>query len=537
MSLLETHCPSCRNPFPADALKRLGGLCLACLSDFALEGEPSGGSEAGGPPRDLPLQVGATFRSFQLIEVIGWGGMGVVYKARQEDLNRFVALKVINTTLASDREFARRFNGEAKALAALNHPNIVQVFDFGKEGSLYYLVMEFVEGASLRHLIGGGRVNAPEALKIATQICTALEYAHSQGVIHRDIKPENILINGQGMVKIADFGLAKVVDGTEGNAITRQSQVLGTLHYIAPELLAREPADHRADIYSLGVLFYEMLTGEVPLGRFAPPSKRVRLDVRVDEVVLKALEREPAKRYARAADLKTRVEWLRLPPLRRRLFRPLSLALAMTLTAGLVGGVLLMNRRPAAGPGPAVSPPSSIDRWSWENRGDITETRGIEFAVPAYRDVPLMTARADDHELGKNFALRFKLRYEVQPKDEPWIMVIFDGPDGGENGSKMLVLFPEADHVVALADLLPAGPFRLLNRQPLPKVGPKPGQWHEIEIAWVGARRHLQMKVDGERAFEGLLRESDDLSGSWRFGFGGAAKEIRIRQVHVAGIH
>src|SRR5688572_14409554 len=299
-----TACPMCRKETPAATLDKLGGLCRACLADFALEGAD----------RPLPLPVGTIFRNLDVLEVLGWGGMGVVYKCRQRDLNRLVALKVLNPFLESDEEFTRRFNGEARALAALNHPNIVQVFEFGREGELYFLVMEHVDGTSLRETIGKGGLTPPAALKIVTQICVALEYAHERGVIHRDIKPENILLSRDGDVKIADFGLAKILGEPEGQNVTRTDHVLGTPHYIAPEQMAKKSVDHRADIYSVGVVFYEMLTGEVPVGRFAPPSQRVRVDVRLDEVVLKALEQEPGRRYQRAREMKTDVDLLGSAP-------------------------------------------------------------------------------------------------------------------------------------------------------------------------------------------------------------------------------
>src|SRR5688572_1209668 len=170
-----------------------------------------GGRRHGRRGATPPLPVGTTFRNLDIIEVLGWGGMGVVYKCLQRDLNRHVALKVLNPSLGSDLEFTRRFNGEARALAALNHPNIVQVFEFGKDADLYFLVMEHVDGTSLRETIVKGGMPPPAALKIVTQICVALEYAHERGVIHRDIKPENILLTRSGEVKIADFGLAKIL--------------------------------------------------------------------------------------------------------------------------------------------------------------------------------------------------------------------------------------------------------------------------------------------------------------------------------------
>jgi len=220
--------------------------------------------------------------------------MGAVYKARQPKLDRHVALKILPPEVGKDPAFAERFMREARALAMLNHASIVAVYDFGEADGLYYFVMEYVDGANLRQTIETGGLTPPEALAIVPQICDALQFAHDEGVVHRDIKPENILIDKRGRVKIADFGLAKLlgVDADDSAAekaftLTGTHQVMGTLHYMAPEQMQGSSAvDHRADIYSLGVVFYEMLTGELPIGRFEPPSKKVRIDVRLDEVVL-----------------------------------------------------------------------------------------------------------------------------------------------------------------------------------------------------------------------------------------------------------
>jgi serine/threonine protein kinase len=182
-----------------------------------------------------------------------------------------------------------------------------------------------VDGANLRRMLESGHLSPREALAIVPQVCDALQYAHDEGVVHRDIKPENILIDKKGRVKIADFGLAKLMDRPVGRRsqpdssagdtpvslerLTYTGQVMGTPHYIAPEQVERpQTVDHRADIYSLGVVFYEMLTGELPLGRFAPPSQKVQMDVRLDEVVLRSLEKEPERRYQQASQVKTDVE-------------------------------------------------------------------------------------------------------------------------------------------------------------------------------------------------------------------------------------
>ncbi|MDW8383107.1 MAG: protein kinase, partial [Verrucomicrobiota bacterium] len=244
-----------------------------------------------------------------------------------------------------DPAFEERFSREARVLAKLSHPHIIAVYDFGHtsphlgplpegEGGernepgegprLYYLLMEYVDGTNLREVIRGGHLQPKEALAIVPQICDALQYAHEQGVVHRDIKPENILLDRQGRVKIADFGLAKITgQAPAGEAaavgkawtLTATGQVMGTLHYMAPEQLrGSHNVDHRADIYSVGVVFYEMLTGELPIGKFEPPSRKVQVDVRLDEVVLRALENEPERRYQRASEVKTDVEAIRTGP-------------------------------------------------------------------------------------------------------------------------------------------------------------------------------------------------------------------------------
>jgi serine/threonine-protein kinase len=250
--------------------------------------------------------------------------MGVVYRGVQLNLDRPVAIKLLSPRLAADAEFAERFTREARALARLNHGNIVAVYDFGRAGPYFYLVMEFVDGANLRHVMQGGRIEPKQALEIVPQICDALQYAHDESIVHRDIKPENILLDKRGRVKIADFGLAKLLGHEPGNvSLTATQQVMGTLRYMAPEQMeGAKTLDHRADIYSLGVVFYELLTGELPIGRFAPPSKKVEIDVRLDEVVLRALEQKPEERYQHVSEMKTEVESVRLNPAPAKEARP-----------------------------------------------------------------------------------------------------------------------------------------------------------------------------------------------------------------------
>jgi serine/threonine protein kinase/capsular polysaccharide biosynthesis protein len=255
-------------------------------------------------------EIAKLFPQLEVLEFIGKGGMGAVYKARQPSLDRLVALKILPPAAASGPGFAERFNREARALARLNHPNIVAVHDFGKAGALHYLVMEYVDGGNLRQIECAGRLTPDQALSIVPQICEALQFAHNEGIVHRDIKPENILMDKKGRVKITDFGIAKMLGGTtEETRLTGVRDIVGTPHYMAPEQIEKpQSVDHRADIYSLGVVFYEMLTGELPLGKFVAPSRKVLVDVRLDEVVLQALEKEPGMRYQQASQVKTAVE-------------------------------------------------------------------------------------------------------------------------------------------------------------------------------------------------------------------------------------
>jgi tRNA A-37 threonylcarbamoyl transferase component Bud32 len=305
--LLSRQCPQCGAALPADAPE---GLCPACLLQrgFATEGGGGAGPTSFEPP---PIgELAKLFPQLEILECLGRGGMGAVYKARQPRLERLVALKILAPEKQSDPQFAERFEREARVLARLNHPNIVSVFDFGEVQGRFYLIMEYVDGLTLRQVMQAAKMAPAEALELVPKICDALQYAHSQGIVHRDIKPENILLDKQGRVKIADFGIAKIAGvETKGMSLTGARDVMGTPVYVAPEQVEKpQTVDHRADIYSLGVVFYEMLTGELPLGKFSPPSKKVQLDVRLDEVVLHALEKEPARRYQEASQVKTAVE-------------------------------------------------------------------------------------------------------------------------------------------------------------------------------------------------------------------------------------
>jgi len=260
---MEKKCPQCGATLPSGALE---GLCPACLLKQGTETSTQAEVTSFRPPSIE--EMAQIFPQLEIIGLIGKGGMGAVYKARQPSLDRFVALKILPPQIAAGPGFTDRFNREARALARLSHPNIVAVHEFGQANSLPYLIMEFVDGLNLRQLERSGKLLPREALQIVPQICEALQFAHDEGIVHRDIKPENILLDKRGRVKIADFGIAKILGREAELGLTETGGTIGTPQYMAPEQAEKpETVDHRADIFSLGVVFYEMLTGELPLGK------------------------------------------------------------------------------------------------------------------------------------------------------------------------------------------------------------------------------------------------------------------------------
>ena len=266
----------------------------------------------GSPEHPLPrldndaLPPGSLLGQYRLEEVIGEGAMGRIYRATHLHLDRVLAIKVLAPNLARDAQLVQRFHREARALAQLEHPHIVSIHDMGSQGDMHYFVMEYVPGVNLRQLLtsSDGRLDPERALQIVGQVCDALHFAHDRGIVHRDIKPENILIDKQGRPRVADFGLAKVLQEEAAPAnLTGTNVVLGTYNYMSPEQKRSARVDHRADIYAAGVVLYELLTGDLPAGHFAPPSKTARVSAGVDQLVLKALNAEPEQRYQSAHDM------------------------------------------------------------------------------------------------------------------------------------------------------------------------------------------------------------------------------------------
>ena len=297
MSVEKVSCQRCGSQLGSQNTE---GLCPRCLMDLNFNSQtmPQGEEATAMPPLSLE-ELAQYFPQFEILECLGRGGMGVVYKARQKTLERTVALKLLAGEWQGDTGFAERFEKEAKILAQMSHTNIVTIHDFGEVDGHYFIVMEFVDGVNLRDLLRDGKMAPEQALAIVPPICEALEYAHEKGIVHRDIKPENLLLDREGRVKIADFGIASLV-GSRG-------EKSGTPAYMAPEQ-EEGNVDRRADIYALGVVLYEMLTGERPTADFVSPSQKVSIDVRIDEMVVRALEKEPELRYQTAGEFGTVAE-------------------------------------------------------------------------------------------------------------------------------------------------------------------------------------------------------------------------------------
>ena len=262
--------------------------------------------------------VGRVFANrYELRTEIGHGGMADVYLARDQLLNRRVAVKVLSPTFAADPAFVERFRREAQAAASLNHPNIVAVYDWGQEDDTSFIVMEYVNGRTLRDVLHRYSTLPPmEAARIAADIADALEFAHRNGVVHRDVKPGNVLITPEGGVKVTDFGIARA---ESSDTLTKAGAVLGTATYFSPEQAQGLALDGRSDVYSLGVVLYEMLTGVAPFTADNPlavaykhvreeaiPPSRVKagLPGALDRIVLTAMAKDVALRYASAADLR-----------------------------------------------------------------------------------------------------------------------------------------------------------------------------------------------------------------------------------------
>ncbi|NLI57902.1 MAG: Stk1 family PASTA domain-containing Ser/Thr kinase [Clostridium sp.] len=253
---------------------------------------------------------------YELIEKVGGGGMALVYKARCKLLNRFVAVKILRPDFTNDEEFIKRFKIEAQAAASLSHPNIVSIYDVGNEEDIHYIVMEYIDGATLKEYIEEkGALDWKEAVNISIQICLAIKHAHENNIVHRDIKPHNILFTKEGMIKVTDFGIARAVTSS---TITMVGGTIGSVHYFSPEQARGGFTDEKSDIYSLGIVLYELLTGTLPFNGDTPVSVAIKhiqeepeepinmnsqIPIGVNDIVKKAIQKDQNSRYQKASDL------------------------------------------------------------------------------------------------------------------------------------------------------------------------------------------------------------------------------------------
>jgi len=305
------------------------------------------------PP--TPQTLGPLFPAYEIESLLGRGGMGAVYRARQKSLDRLVAIKLLPFELGVREDFAERFRREATALARLSHPLIVAVHDFGQaDDGHFYMVMEYVDGADLAARLRAGPLPLAEAVTVVRQVCEALEFAHAHGVVHRDIKPGNILLDSAGRVKVSDFGIAQLAGDEPRTALTATGTMLGTPEYVAPEqMLPAAVVDHRADIFSVGVMLYELLTGQLPRGVFRPLAQLVPAAGGLDRVVTRALQSEPTLRYPAVRELSAELASCDSP--RRRPWAWIAAALLAVAAAGAAAWHWRPKPPTASSPAPFVN--------------------------------------------------------------------------------------------------------------------------------------------------------------------------------------
>ena len=361
-------CPACGASHAVSLL--VGGLCLSCVARNVKSGLRGllDGALAEKEPAALSIE------GYEVQELIGGGGMGEVYRAVRIESREVVAIKIVAGRLTRDPGVTARFENEVSAMARLDHPNVVRVIDQGEAADgRHFLVTEFVDGCDLRRLMRAQRLEPARAFEIFAKVCAGVAHAHECGIVHRDIKPANILTGLDGTVKVADFGLAKTLaDKSHWYGFTQTRDTFGTPYYIAPEVTrAAGAADKRADVYALGVLLYELLSGAVPMGQFTPLSQRMDIDRRMDGIIAEALADDPERRTASVTALAGAVAKIAAAHASRHRRSHLMMratgALGVLVLGGAMGAWMMARRQPQNARPVFAEPAKATKEQPWEN--------------------------------------------------------------------------------------------------------------------------------------------------------------------------
>jgi len=498
----------------------------------------------------------AMLPQYHFEKLLGRGGMGAVYKAVQASLDRAVAIKVLPGDLLGDddAQFAERFKNEARTMAKMSHPSIVNVYDFGEtQSGLLYFVMEFIDGTDVSQMIESqGKLPENYALSITAHVCDALAYAHARGVIHRDIKPANILINMEGAVKVADFGLAKQNDAGQAG-LTKTNMTMGTPDFVAPEaLMPGVPLDGRVDLYAIGVMLYQMLTGEIPRGMWKMPALKVGTDPRFDAIIAKAMQTDREERYLSAVDLRRDLDTILTlprsvliqrqqeaaeaaaqatraqkqaaaprsvpkpvpaPPPKPKSNLGLVLGIAAVLVLGVAGYVLFPQKKPEPQPraaAPDTMPPLAVP----QKPDDSSRFAGVKFprdlcqpASTAWRfeggDLVCANSKGGEfpafvipQEVKNGFECEVELSMPPSMAKFAYLKVMFSAPKGWTS----MQVFP--DNVVTFVN----------GRQQRP-VPLNDNQKHVLKLAY-DANARLVILVDGVKHFD-TLDEGSPATPQW----------------------
>lgn len=466
----------------------LDGLSPAGLLARALDPPVSPAPDLWEPPPAGELQ--RLLPEYSIDALIGRGGMGAVYKGVRNATRQTVAIKLLPAELAKVPRFANRFNREAQILTTLDHPGIVRLFETGNtpEGHPYF-VTEYVDGMNLHQAIHQQTLDVPRILDITAQICTALRFAHSRGIIHRDIKPANILLTHDGRVKLCDFGLARPLSGWHSAGFTLTRTMMGTPDYMAPEQ-KRGEGDHRIDLFSLGITLYEMLCGKTPQGAWKLPSQLARIDPRIDSIVVKALQEAPQDRYQQAEEMLADLDRLRLPPLSKARSSSRRKISAIFYSATGIAAFAAVFHIASGPPAPLAT------------------------AHPAAPTIPPPLPPPDSPSWQDVFGSHRPLRPHHTPNSEGWIVVPSSHPQvqfvtvGSDKGiARLKVMWKSGTTAFQCAlgqgrtdyTALDIGPDGIrFNRKPVISKPIRDGDTFTIHLSWIG--NQIRIWVDGEFA-------------------------------------